>query len=53
MSIIGSIIALVVGILLLAWTTHIVLAILGWALIIAGAAYLVKNLLDNRNRTDL
>jgi uncharacterized membrane protein HdeD (DUF308 family) len=53
MSIIGSIIALVVGLLILAWTTHIVLTILGWALIIAGAVYLLVNLFGNKRRTDL
>ena len=53
MSIIGSIIALVAGILLLVWTTHIVLTILGWVCIIAGAFWLLKNLLGDRNRTDL
>jgi len=48
MDLIGSIIALVIGIILIIWTVHIVLTILGWVLIIAGAVWLLKNLLGRR-----
>lgn len=54
MDLIGSIIALVVGILLIVWTVHIALVILGWILAIVGAVFLLKNLLGRKsNRTDL
>lgn len=53
MDLIGSIIAIVIGVLLLVWTIHVVLTILGWVLIIAGAIWLLKNLVGRRSRSDL
>jgi hypothetical protein len=54
MSTIASIAALVIGIILILWTVHILLTILGWALAVAGAIYLLSNLLGGRkSRSDL
>jgi uncharacterized membrane protein len=53
MDLIGSIIAIVIGVLLLVWTVHIVLTILGWVLIVVGGVWLVRNLLGRRSRSDL
>lgn len=50
MDLAGSIIALVIGIILIVWTVHIVLTILGWVLIVAGAIWLLRHLLGSRNR---
>ena len=52
-SIIGAIIALVIGIALLIWTAHIVLHILGWVLIVAAVIWVVRELLAGRNRSRL
>lgn len=49
MDLIGSIIAIVIGVLLVVWTFHIVLSILGWVLIVAGAIWLLKNLVGRRS----
>lgn len=50
---IGAIVAGVLGILLLLWTAHIVLHILGWVLIVAAVIAVVQYLLAGRNRTRL
>lgn len=51
MGIIGSIIALVLGVLLFFWTTLWILKVLFAALAIWGGVWLVRNLVSNR--TDL
>jgi hypothetical protein len=51
MGIIGSIIALVLGILLFFWTSLVILKVLFAILAIAGGVWLVRNL--TANRTDL
>lgn len=51
MSLWASILSLIVGILLIVWTLHIVLTVLGWILAIGGAVWLLKNLFADR--TDL
>lgn len=49
----GAIIALILGILILTfWAVHLLLVILGWVLVVAGAVWLVRILLGNR-RSDL
>jgi hypothetical protein len=54
MSTIASIAALVIGVLFIVWAVHIVLTILGWVLIVAGAIYLLTNLFGKRSgRSDL
>lgn len=52
---IGAIIAFVLGLVLLIWTAHIVLHILGWALVIGAAVWLLVHLFGNKSgsRTDL
>jgi len=49
MSTIASIAALVIGILLILWTVHIVVTVLGWALVVIGAIYLLNNLLGKKS----
>jgi hypothetical protein len=46
----GSIIAIVIGVLLLVWAIHVIVTVLGWVLVIAGAVLLVKNLVGSRTR---
>lgn len=54
MSTTGAIIAIVLGILVLTfWAVHILLTILGWVLIVAGAIVLIQYLVGNRNRRNL
>lgn len=54
MSTTAAIIALVLGILILTfWAVNVLLTILGWVLVIAGAVVLVRYLLGRRNRSDL
>lgn len=50
MDLVGAIIALVIGLALVIWTVHIVLTIIGWVFIVAGAIWLLRNLLGSRNR---
>jgi purine-cytosine permease-like protein len=51
---IGAIIALVLGIALIVLTAHILLDILGAIIAIAGAIWLIRYLIGNRSsRTDL
>lgn len=45
---IGAIIAFVLGIVLLLWTAHIVLHVLGWALVIGAAIWLLWYLFGNK-----
>lgn len=52
MSLGAAILALVIGILLIVWTAHIVLTVLGWVLVAAGAFWLFQYLTSNRNRSD-
>lgn len=54
MSTTGAIIAIVLGTLILTfWAVHILLTILGWCLIVAGAYVLIQYLVGNRNRRNL
>lgn len=54
MDFIGSIIAVVIGVLLLVWTAHIILHILAWILIVGGIIWVIRYLVGRRgNRTDL
>lgn len=54
MDLLSSIIAIVFGVILIIWTAHIVLTILGWVLIIGGAIWLIRHLVGHRgSRTDL
>lgn len=46
--IIGSIVALMVGVWLIVSAFHLALTILGWVLVVAGAAALVKYLMGHR-----
>jgi hypothetical protein len=50
-TILGAILALVVGVLLIIWTAHIVLHILGWVLVVAAVVWLVRFLLSSRNNS--
>jgi hypothetical protein len=50
---IGAIVAFVLGLVLLIWTAHIVLHILGWVLVIGAGIWLVRYLLGRQNRTNL
>ena len=49
MDLIGSIIAMVIGVLLLVWAIHVIVTVLGWVLIVAGAIWLLRNLLGRRS----
>lgn len=54
MDLLLSIATVIIGVLLLVYTVHIALTILGWVLIIGGAFWVLKNLLGRQsNRTDL
>lgn len=54
MSTTAAIIALVLGILILSfWAVNLLLTILGWVLVVAGAVVLVKYLIGKQNRSDL
>lgn len=51
---IGAILALILGIILIFWTAHILLDILGAIIVIAAAIWLIRYLIGNRSsRTDL
>lgn len=54
MSTTGAIIALILGVLILTfWAVNILLTILGWVLVIAGAVVLIQYLVGKRKRSDL
>lgn len=54
MSTTAAIIAIVLGVLILTfWAVHILLTILGWILIVAGAIVLIQYLVGKRKRSDL
>lgn len=48
MDLIGSIVAIVIGVILLVWAVHVIVNILAWILIIAGAIWLIRNLTSRR-----
>lgn len=50
---IGAIIALLLGIVLIFWTAHIILDIIGAIIVIAAVVWLVRYFIGNRSRTDL
>lgn len=54
MDLLSAIIAVVLGVVLIIWTAHLVLTILGWILVIGGAIWLFRHLVGHKgSRTDL
>lgn len=52
---IAAIVAFVLGLVLLIWTAHVILHILGWLLVIGAVVWLLVHLFGNKtgSRTDL
>jgi hypothetical protein len=53
-TLLGAVFAAIIGVLLLVWTAHIILHILGWILIVGGIIWAVRFLVaGTSNRTRL